>query len=236
MDFIELYENALDVNYCDAFVLQFEQSQEAVRGATGGGVDIGLKNSWDIMISSNAAWRDVEVMLNNSMVRCLAKYLRTYPFAILGPLALKMNEPDGAQTHLTADSVRNLPDAQLFGLVAKTLRPGPINLQKYVADQGGYPRWHCELYPKAGDFSGETLHRLLFWTLYLNDNFEAGETEFFHQRRAIAPRKGALVIAPAGFTHTHRGTTPRNGDKYIATSWVLFQRAEAIYASSRTQN
>ena len=38
-----------------------------------------------------------------------------------------------------------------------------------------------------------------------------------------------LVIAPAGFTHTHRGNTPVGGDKYIATSWVLFQRSEQLF-------
>ena len=37
------------------------------------------------------------------------------------------------------------------------------------------------------------------------------------------------VIAPAGFTHTHRGNVPTSGDKYIATSWILYQRAEALF-------
>ena len=46
-------------------------------------------------------------------------------------------------------------------------------------------------------------------------------------RRKIVPRTGSLLIAPAAFTHTHRGNVPKGGDKYIATSWVLFQRAEA---------
>jgi len=74
------------------------------------------------------------------------------------------------------------------------------------------------------------LHRTLLWTAYLNEGFEAGETEFYYQQRKIVPRTGALLIAPAAFTHTHRGNRPRGGDKYIATSWILFQRAEALYA------
>ena len=32
-----------------------------------------------------------------------------------------------------------------MALIRKTLRPGTINLQKYLADQGGYPYWHCAL-------------------------------------------------------------------------------------------
>jgi hypothetical protein len=67
--------------------------------------------------------------------------------------------------------------------------------------------------------------------VYLNDVPEAGETEFVYQGRKIRPRAGSLLIAPAGFTHTHRGNRPVGGDKYIATSWVLFQRAEHIFGS-----
>jgi hypothetical protein len=67
------------------------------------------------------------------------------------------------------------------------------------------------------------------WTVYLNDGFEAGETEFLFQDRKVAPRTGDLMIAPTAFTHTHRGNRPRGGDKFIATSWILFQRAEQLF-------
>ena len=43
---------------------------------------------------------------------------------------------------------------------------------------------------------------------------------------------GALLIAPAAFTHTHRGNRPVGGDKYIATSWVLFQPAERLFGGA----
>ena len=68
------------------------------------------------------------------------------------------------------------------------------------------------------------------WTIYLNDNFDEGETEFLFQQRAIVPRTGSLLIAPTAFTHTHRGNRPQRGDKFIATSWILFQRADALFA------
>ena len=75
----------------------------------------------------------------------------------------------------------------------------------------------------------ETLLRHLLWTLYLNDDFSAGETEFFYQQRKITPKTGSLLIAPAAFTHTHRGNQPEGGDKFIATSWVLFRQAGQLY-------
>ena len=49
------------------------------------------------------------------------------------------------------------------------------------------------------------------------------------RERKIAPRTGDLLIAPAFFTHTHRGNRPEGRDKYIATSWILFQAAEALF-------
>ena len=87
--------------------------------------------------------------------------------------------------------------------------------------------------PRGADFyaepDGETLHRHLLWTLYLNHGFDGGETEFLFQQRKVAPRTGDLLLAPTAFTHTHRGNRPNGGDKFIATSWILFQRAEALY-------
>ena len=70
----------------------------------------------------------------------------------------------------------------------------------------------------------------MLWTIYLNDEFEAGETEFLYQQRKIRPRTGSLLIAPTSFTHTHRGNRPEGANKYIATSWVLYQRAEQLFA------
>ena len=118
-------------------------------------------------------------------------------------------------------------DEQLAAFARYVFRPGSINVQGYTADQGGYPYWHCEQYPR--DTQCEALHRVLLWMLYLNDNFDEGETEFLWQQRKVRPQTGAMVIAPAAFTHTHRGNRPRGGDKYIATSWVLFRRAEQLF-------
>ncbi len=136
----------------------------------------------------------------------------------------------GAPITLGAERLAALDDATLTAVIAKVFRPGSIDLQKYDADTGGYPYRHSELHPKLDH--GEALHRVLLWTRALNDAFEGGATEFFYQRRQVVPRTGSLLIAPAAFIHTHRGNTPRSGPKYIARSWVLFQRAEALFAAS----
>lgn len=224
-DFIEVYETALSRETCAALIQRFNASAEAQRGRTGGGVDVSHKNSWDISLSGKPQWADAEQALNDAMLAGLLQYVRKYAYAILAPHWLNLVDPaTGEKKPLDPEAVAVLPDDTLRAVVTKVFRPGTVNLQKYLADEGGYPRWHCELAPKADRF--ETLHRALLWTLYLNDEFGEGETEFHYQHRKVAPRTGALLIAPTAFTHTHRGNMPKRGDKYIATSWILFQRAE----------
>lgn len=228
-DFIEVYDEALPPADCATLIRRFEANGHARRGETGSGVDVKLKDSWDIRISGDPAWADAENALNAAMMSGLMRYLRKYPHTLLAPLTLRVADGAGGNVQLDEQRFGTLADDLLQILIRKTLRPGNINLQKYISDQGGYPYWHCELYPKAGDAQSETLHRTLLWTIYLNDAFDEGETEFLYQRCKIRPTTGSLLIAPAAFTHTHRGNMPRNGDKYIATSWVLFQRAENVF-------
>ncbi|ODS64286.1 MAG: 2OG-Fe(II) oxygenase [Arenimonas sp. SCN 70-307] len=225
-DLIEVYHDAVPAEACAAMLRRFEASGQDQPGLVGGGLFPELKHSRDISISGQDAWRDVEASLTQAVLAGLSKYVRRYPYTLIAPLMLEHGAP-GQRRRLDADGVVALDDAALDGIIKTIFRPGRINLQRYRAGEGGYPYWHCELYPR--DPGCDTLHRHLLWTIYLNDGFEAGETEFFHQRRKVAPRTGSLLIAPAAFTHTHRGNRPQGGDKYIATSWVLFNRAEQIF-------
>jgi len=226
-DFIEVYDGALSPEACRALIQRFQASPHVLRGATGSGVDVSMKDSWDIGISLHPEWADACAQLDAAVVTGLKQYLRRYAHMALAPLKLQLKRPDGTAALLDAEGVAALDDDTLMGLIAKVFRPGAINLQHYLADQGGYPYWHCEQYPMLDQ--GEALHRAVLWTIYLNDDFAEGETEFLYQGRKIVPRTGSLLIAPGSFTHTHRGNRPRGGDKYIATSWVLYQRAENLF-------
>jgi hypothetical protein len=228
-DFIEVYEDAIPAAVCAQLVAAFEASGAAVPGRVGGGVLPELKDSRDIQISGRAEWREAENALNNAVFAGLLAYLRKYRYALIAPLMLQVPGADGQLRRIAAEDFDAMDDAALSNLVRAVMRPGAINLQRYTAGQGGYPYWHCELYPR--DPSAETLHRHVLWTIYLNDGFAEGETEFLYQQRKIVPKTGSLLIAPAAFTHTHRGNRPQGGDKYIATSWILFQRAEQIFGT-----
>ena len=91
---------------------------------------------------------------------------------------------------------------------------------KKIPIGGGFHQWHFE---NGGIAYSQ---RKFVIQLYLNDNFEGGETEFLYQNRRELPRQGDVLIFPAGFTHTHRGNPPIGGDKYLITSWALIQDEE----------
>ncbi|MCZ8114529.1 2OG-Fe(II) oxygenase [Silanimonas sp.] len=226
-DFIEVYEGLIDPAWCAALCRRFDAANH-VDGRVGGGVFPDMKKSRDLEITGRADWNDVSATLMGAVLKALMAYLRTYPHTIVAPLMLEHRPADGGPARrLGAEDLAAMDDNSLLGLVQQLLRPGSINLQRYTAGEGGYPYWHCELYPR--DANSETLHRTLLWTIYLNDAFDEGETEFLYQRRKVVPKTGSVLIAPTAFTHTHRGNRPVGGDKYIATSWILFNRAEAIF-------
>jgi hypothetical protein len=228
-DFIEEFPGVLSPEECAALVARFEASGQATPGRSGSGVDTSVKLSRDITISRFPEWREAELALNRAMFAGLLAYARKYPQFLLSPFNYQFkDEASGELRRMRADDLRTLDDDQLGQILNASMRPGTINLQHYADGVGGYPHWHCESSPL--ERSAEFLHRTLLWSIYLNDGFEAGETEFLYQERKVAPRTGTLLLAPTAFTHTHRGNRPVGGDKYIATSWVLFKRAEQLFA------
>ena len=88
---------------------------------------------------------------------------------------------------------------------------------KKIPVAGGFHDWHYE------NMGMQTSHRRFVIQLYLNDNFEGGETEFLYMNKRVKAKTGRLIIFPAGYTHTHRGNPPIGGDKYILTNWGLVQ-------------
>src|SRR5699024_3463883 len=132
-------------------------SRELHPGQVGGGVYPELKRSRDLSLAGNAAWADVEQALNVAVYAGLLDYLRRWPQALIAPLVLQQPGTDGQLRRLVAEDLAAMDNAALRQLARTCLRPDTINLQWYAAGEGGYPYWHCELYPR--DAQGETLHR-----------------------------------------------------------------------------
>tara|TARA_R110000868_G_scaffold9000_10_gene45703 strand:+ start:49937 stop:50581 length:645 start_codon:yes stop_codon:yes gene_type:complete len=93
-----------------------------------------------------------------------------------------------------------------------------IKVQKSITN-GGYCDWHFE--QGTGPGSPE---RFAVWMMYLNEDFEGGNTEFMHQELAVKPEAGKLLIWPASYTHNHRAAANLVGTKWIATGWFSYQK------------
>ena len=232
-DFIAVIDDVLPPAFCDALIQQFEASDKRIAGRTGHGVDTSKKRSTDITLNLHEEWQPSLQQLLSHTYPPLRDYLLNLRFPLIGAMSPTIRDPDNGQpVTLNLDNWDRLVPPVADGLIGQLYRYGNLNVQKYNAGEGGYFHWHSEIYPQ--DQACEPLHRVLLFMFYLNDVSEGGETEFYYQQRKIAPKRGRMVIAPAGFTHTHRGNMPVSNDKYIATSWVMFQRAEHVYAQPKS--
>ncbi|TPV97070.1 MAG: 2OG-Fe(II) oxygenase [Myxococcales bacterium FL481] len=223
--FIYLADNALDRETCDQWIERFGRDGARQPGQVGDGVEPGLKRSTDLGISRLAGWRDACERLDSITWPHVLRYAGRFPHLVVGGVLPKIQAPDGSKP-ITVDgrTYVQLNSASQRKIAQSVLTIGEWNLQRYDKGQGGYPHWHCEIYPRVGDT--RALHRLLFVLVYLNDVSAGGHTEFAYQKRRVEPSAGRLVMAPAGFTHTHRGTVPKSGDKYVATSWIVFRNRD----------
>jgi len=121
-------------------------------------------------------------------------------------------------------------ERKLAMLTATPLENGEgLQVLRYEEDQ--YYRPHHDYfdptlpgYDKYLERGGQRLYTVI---MYLNDDFDQGETEFPILRMLIPPIKGSALVfanvAPNGRIDDqtlHGGREPKNGTKYIATKWI----------------
>jgi len=226
--FIQVIENALSPALCKEIISIFDNSEHTVVGQTGGGIDESKKRSRDVSIHRNAEFKPILDEVSRVSASHIINYFSEFFFALIGPIGLTVKHPStGQPTKLNSSNFNEVGLPQISSLVDHIFQLGEINAQKYERNSGGYPYWHSEIYPQKNSI--EALHRNLLFMFYLNDVEEGGETEFVYQDLKIKPKAGTMVIAPAGFTHTHRGNVPISDNKYILTSWVLFNPGQKIF-------
>lgn len=220
-DFIVVQDLAVSAGLCAEAISKFEKSSKRRPGVTGHGFDELKKRSIDINLTEHGEFSDLQRQIAECFVPFIEKYFLTYHFALIGALSPTISTVNRSVVELNDANWSTAGQSLVPMLVRALYRLGPLNMQRYEKGMGGYPHWHSEIYPQKG--SHEALHRALFAMVYLNDVVEGGETDFYYQRLSVAPKAGRLVIAPAGFTHTHRGCTPISDAKYIVTTWILFR-------------
>ena len=230
-DFIEVYPDAISPEVCQQLIQQFNHSKLTQPGRTGGGVDTSKKLSQDIYLQSDAVFQSSLPAVFKACNENIGAYLSKYFFSIISGISLNVAHPVTKQpVQLTADNFEEVGKPNINNLMQYLFRMAPVNMQMYQKNKGNYGYWHSEIYPQTG--ANDALHRVLLFLIYLNDIEEGGETDFFYQSKSIRPKAGSMVIAPCGFTHTHRGNVPISDDKYVLTSWVLFNQAKDIYTNA----
>lgn len=227
MDFIEVYPNTLSAEFCQQLINTLNTHPARQPGQTGNGVDPAKKNSIDIMLDAHVELTPLKNQLLQQCFTNMVDYFNKYALTLMGAVSVGVDDGQGNTIILNPDNYQEHGSQKAAALVKYLYRSGNINLQHYQQSVGGYPHWHSEQFPQQPN--NEALHRVLLYMVYLNDVEQGGETEFYYQQRKIQPKQGTMVIAPAGFTHSHRGNVPLSGDKYIATSWLMFNRAEQLY-------
>ena len=231
-DFIEIYPNALSPEFCQALIKQFDASPHKTPGRTGGGVDSSKKLSQDIYLNQHAEFQPPLQTILKACSDNLSSYLEKYFFSLISSISLTVEHPKTKQpVVLTADNFEEIGKPNITNLMRYLFRLAPINAQKYDQGKGNYGYWHSEIFPQPGP--NDALHRLVLFIFYLNDVEEGGETDFYYQKKSVKPKAGTMVIAPCGFTHTHRGNIPVSSDKYILTSWMMYNPAERIYTPAQ---
>jgi hypothetical protein len=222
--FIAVFNHALSRDLCSEIVGRFDSySSQQVPGRTGGGVDPKKKRSVDISLDSHSEWEELQSRVREQVFPCLCEYARRFHFLLVGALSPTVRHPStGVPVTLDDGNFSKFGSRYVPQLLAHCFQLGAMNVQRYEAVVGGYPHWHSEIFPEPA--GTEALRRVLFWLCYLNDVDTGGETKFAYQRVQIHPQQGRVLIAPAGFTHTHRGKAPLSGAKYVISSWLLYKQ------------
>jgi hypothetical protein len=65
-------------------------------------------------------------------------------------------------------------------------------------------------------------NRYLVFLWYLNDVAAGGETRFPQLDFSVRPQAGRLLVFPPYWMYQHEGTAPVSGDKYILSTYLLF--------------
>jgi prolyl 4-hydroxylase len=73
------------------------------------------------------------------------------------------------------------------------------------------------------DAINHVANRYLVFLWYLNDVAEGGETRFPQLESCVEPRAGRLLMFPPYWMYQHEGVTPKTGDKYIVSTYLLFE-------------
>jgi hypothetical protein len=115
----------------------------------------------------------------------------------------------------------------------------PLNHMEYLQflkyNKGGYFKEH---YDPEINYKSDTNDRIYTIIIYLNDDFEGGETYFKNINISIKPKKGKAVIFKSLDENgnilkksLHQGSEVTSGTKYMCNKWIHLNKCNWLYLS-----
>ena len=188
--YIFCLDNTLAKEQCDNIINKFNSDPHVLQGNMASGVDLNIKNSKDLLISTENNWKEEDALFFTIINNAVDQYYQ------------HLNSKQNLKYFTTKQNYYYQP----FG---PYITDTGYQIQK--TDPGKGYVWHH-------DFTHDTgKARELTYILYLND-VDEGWTQFYNGDQ-ISPRAGRVVIFPATWTYVHQGYPPLQ-TKYLMTGWI----------------
>lgn len=141
---------------------------------------------------------------------------------------------DSAWTELNVGKIADAAFLDMFrGLVDGALARynRDVGLPLALPNSGRFASPIMKRYRPAGreqfqlhfDAINHVANRYLVLLWYLNDVEQGGETAFPQLQVSVAPQAGRLLMFPPYWMYQHEGRSPQSGDKYIISTYLLFE-------------
>jgi hypothetical protein len=189
-DFIAFVPDCLSGGDCDD-ILDWYQNNIDTEYESGivGGYDKEVRDSYSICVPYGC---EVDLLLSKAVNNVLINYMN----------------------HLNL----NIPCKD--GLVLSNFYPTEFESEQFQINRyvdGQFYDWHKD----QGDqpfLAPSVFIRLFSAVIYLNDDFDGGETEFLFGH--IKPKKGHVLLFPSNWMFAHTARPVKNGIKYACASWL----------------
>lgn len=92
----------------------------------------------------------------------------------------------------------------------------------YISNDEGFQLLRYEkgdYYKLHVDNGGEKVNRILSVLIYLNDDYDGGETYFTRQNVKVKGKTGDILVFPSNYCYHHSAEEVKEGTKYSVVTW-----------------
>lgn len=188
--FLEIFDNNLSPYFCRHVIKRFEKDERSCPGRTAMGLNTGVKDSQDLLISNHLDWKKEDSTFFEKLSPVLDEY---YMKHFIDPISTKNRSNWREKTNLTDKGYQ---------------------IQRTTPDQTGFVYHH----DGSAEDSFRRIITYLWYLNDIPE--DGGGTTEFYDGTIVQPKEGRLILFPANWTAMHKGNPPKKINKYIVTGWV----------------